>query len=116
MQTSMIISIWLVDPVAGTFVDWPENLDLALAGSEQLWKENLSLFTDHNLLFEIGNTSPPGAWHSEAQLAGLLDQCEQRLATLPTTGTVSAIRKCVNNILLAVQHAQAIPDAGVYIG
>ena len=122
-STPHIISIWLVDPVGGTFVDWPPNPDAAEFGDESLMPRvfaspamrSLSL----PLLAAFGQSSP-SFWVAHDELDALVaecttfsDQCNS-IATdidVPT----SDLSLYIDRLRLAATHAMSIPEAGVCI-
>ncbi len=110
-NNTYIISVWLVDPVGGEFVDWPENVeDGCLLNASDL-KDSLTTEADFGpCLVDIGNNLP-SAWIAHEQLESVMRELEGALLT-----SDSESRMRFEKILKACRFAHSIATAGVYIG
>ena len=110
-EDTYIISIWLVDPVGGEFVNWPENVeDGCLSDARNL---KIALMTSANsgpCLVDIGNHLPE-VWIAHEQLESAMRELEVALSARD-----GEFRTSYEKMLKACQFAHSVDTAGVYIG
>lgn len=110
-EDTYIISIWLVDPVGGEFVDWPENLDDGcLSNASDLKNELTTEATFGPSLVNIGNNLP-NVWIAHEQLESVIRELGVALINRDSYSRIH-----YEKILSACRFAQSIETAGVYIG
>ena len=122
-STPHVISIWLVDPVGGIFVDWPPNTDDAYIYDQTLIPRALATHTARTLGLPILNTlDDPNStfWVPHDQLAALLGECANIASASASIASeaeipVDDLNLNFNRIRSAANHAMSIQDAGVCI-
>ena len=122
-STPHIISIWLVDPVGGTFVDWPANAVDADFGPEPLIARVFGSSAVRSLALPTLNTlTDPNAtfWVPHDQIDTLIAECDSvirdcNLIAAETDVLPDDLTLYITRLRSAANHAMSIPDAGVCI-
>jgi hypothetical protein len=120
----LIVSVWLVDPIGGTFVDWPPVLEDGCLYSPSQLQEVLcsDVLRKHgcHTLASLG-ASLPDAWISHEELSDLEDDLltASRLAEevahcvgIPLERFIGSLEK----LSKACQFAGPLDGAGIYVG
>ena len=121
-----IISIWLVDPVGGTWVDWPTeaNVDEGTFTPESwdaiLWQS--AALRKHNfpVLSQLSDDNLPFLWCGHDSLQQLETDCHNA-----NTNAQEISHEChvsidefycyINRLLIATRFARTVKDAGVCV-
>lgn len=126
MEECVVISVWVVDPIGGSFVDWPEELKMERAVLHQAVKVRELLCSDEvsnhglELLWEFGQQLP-GAWISHEQLKAFR-------AELYAFGQIAEevldkyrmpegiVSEWIDKLNEACEFATLVDEAGIHVG
>ena len=117
---TLVISIWLVDPVGGELVDWPEDTDDAYICNKNILEialQSISKSKNCRLLKEILE-SLPDAWISHSQLGAIENELQTAIALASRVHSENSelLRRSYEKILKACRFARSLDSAGIYIG
>lgn len=110
MSSELIISVWLVDPIGGEFVNWPDDLDDGLAGFPENWSNPLFANVGCQRLPKLAMDN---LWVPHCELADFEAECQ---SAIEAAGCKSPLARAMQNLLKATRFARSHPEAGVYVG